>query len=590
MLSRRGSLLAALVAVLAGSALLPGRSQAVGRAARRQPGPPASAPALVTDEVLRRADDYPADWLHYAKNYRGHRFSPLEQIDRASVGRLVPKWCFSLGTLGPQQCTPIVHRGVMYVTAPGGKVMAVKADSGELLWKFDAKLPEDAEKYGPLNNRGAAVYQDRVIWIDVVGRIWAHEAATGKVVWQAPTDYFRLGYTKTLAPLVVKGKVVFGTSGGEYGIRGYVEARDAATGKRAWKTYTVPAPGEPGSETWPTGSDAWEHGGAPTWMTGSYDPDLDLIYWTTGNGGPWSAEERAGDNLYCCSVLALDADSGRLRWHYQFVPNDDWDYDCNGTPVLAEIEHEGKPTPVLALAVKNGYFYVLDRRNGRFLKHAQVAETLTWAKGLESKTGRPIEAPGARPPKGSDERVFVAPSALGTVNWWGMAFHPRRNWMVLVANETGMMHCWDPIPFVPGEPFIGDKGDEFLKGMRRATERPGRVCAWDLKSMKKQWEAEPELEVRWGGAVVTGGELVLAGTMRGFLQALDAETGRRLWQFQTGSGIMAHPVTYAVDGKQYVAVVSGRGGVANPAGGAWEFFKHLKHDHSSGMVFAFGLP
>lgn len=580
-----GACLLGLIAVLA-CVFIPAFSQDAAGARRVRL---AHAPALVSDDVLTRADEYASDWLMYAKNYRGHRFSPLDEINRDSVRRLVPKWCFSTGTHGGQQCTPLVHRGVMYVTSTRGRISAIDAASGDLLWDFDSRLPDDVNRYAATDaNRGAALYRDRVIWSNLIGRIFAHDAKTGKVLWQVTPDYYRLGYVKTLAPLVVKGKVITGTSGGEFGTRGFVEARDAETGKRVWKTYTIPGPGEPGHETWPD-NDAWEHGGAPTWITGSYDPQLNLIYWATGNGAPWSAEERPGDNLYCCCILALDADTGRIRWHFQFVPNDDWDYDCNVTPVLAEIEHEGKSTPVLAMAVKNGFLYVLDRRNGKFLKATPVAETLTWAKGL-NPAGRPIENSGARPPRGSTKRVFVAPSALGTVNWWGSAFDPGRQWLVLIANETGMSHVWDPIPYVPGEQFIGSQGDEFPQGMRRTAERPGRVCAWDLRTLKKQWEAERELEVRWGGPLVTGGGLVFTGTLRGILQALDAGTGRRLWQFQTGSGIMAHPVTYQVEGRQYVAIVSGKGGVTNPASLSPELFKHQKNHNSSGMVFAFGLP
>lgn len=550
----------------------------------------ASAPANVTDEVLARADDYPADWLTYAKNYRGHRFSPLDQINRENVRRLAPKWCFSLGTLGAQQCTPIVHRGVMYVTSTQGRINAVNAETGELLWQFDSKLPEDALKYGPDANRGAAVYQDRVYWCNIVGTLFCHDAKTGEVIWKVTPDYYRLGFSKTFAPLIVKGMVITGIGGGEFGVRGFIEARSAETGKRIWKTYTIPAPGEPGSETWPSEGDAWEHGGGPTWITGSYDPDLNLIYWSTGNAGPWSALERPGDNLYTCCMLALEPATGKIRWHFQFVPGDDWDFDCNGTPILTEIEHEGKMTPVAVQAVKNGFLYVLDRRNGRFLKAVRVSDTLNWAKGVDPKTGRPIENSGVRTRKGSREKVFVAPSALGTVNWWGMAFDPRRQSVILVANETGNDLVWDPIPYVPGDLFSGLREPEFPHATRRTTERPGRVCAWDLRTMKKRWEAEPELEVRWGGSVVTGGDLVFTGTMRGYLQALDAETGKRLWQFQTGSGIMAHAITYAVAGKQYVTVVSGKGGAANPASLSYDFFKHMKNHNQSGMVFTFALP
>lgn len=317
---------------------------------------------------------------------------------------------------------------------------------------------------------------------------------------------------------------------------------------------------------------------------------MNLIYWTTGNGAPWSSEQRPGDNLYSCSVLALDADTGKIRWHFQFVPSNDWDYDCNTVPILAELPHGGETVPVLVAAVKNGYFYVIDRRSGKFLKDAQFADLVTWAKGLDPVTGRPIETGTARPKPGTKEKVTVAPSALGAANWWATAYDPGRKSLFIVANETIMDHTWEPIDFVPGQPYIGVNHSEFSEGLRRSAPRPGRVAAWDLVTMKKKWEAERELEVRWGGPLATGGDLVFSGTLRGFLQALDSDTGRRLWQFQTGSGIMAHPVTYSVNGRQYVAIVSGKGGVANPAGLSPDLIRHRINHHNSGMVFAFALP
>ncbi|MGV3721842.1 MAG: pyrroloquinoline quinone-dependent dehydrogenase [Actinomycetota bacterium] len=551
--------------------------------------PPKHAPVLITDTVLAHAEEYSADWVMWAKTYRGQRYSPLAEINRANVTKLAPKWAYSLGTHGAQQCTPVVHRGVMYVTGAGGKLHALRADTGDLLWSFDSKLPADTARFGSDTNRGVAIYRDLVIWCNFAGEIFAHNARTGTVVWKRVTADYRRGYTRTLAPLIVKGRVILGSSGGEFGVRGFVEALDAATGKPAWRTHTIPAPGEAGNETWPPGNQ-WEHGGAPTWVTGSYDPELNLIYWTTGNGAPWSAEDRPGDNLYTCCVLALDADTGERKWHFQFVPNDDWDYDCNATPILAEIQHGGERTPILAVALKSGFIYVIDRRDGRFLKGAPFADTINWAKGLDPSTGRPIETGKARPRKGKDDRPFVIPSALGAANWWATAFDAKRGNLIVVGNETGMRHVWDPVEFEPGKEFIGWAQGEFQDNTKRTAARPGRVSAWNLETMKKSWEAPRESEIRWGGPLVTGGDLVFSGTMRGFLQALDAENGKPLWQFQTGSGIMAHPVTYAVDGKQYVALLSGRGGVANPTYISRDFFKDIKNHNSSGMVFAFALP
>jgi alcohol dehydrogenase (cytochrome c) len=547
-----------------------------------------NAPPIVDDRVLADTERYAADWLTYAGSYRGQRFSPLAEVDRRNVASLVPKWAFSLGTVGAQQCTPIVHRGVMYVTSTGGRINAVNAETGELIWEFDSRPPADAGNWGPDTNRGPAIYKDHVIWCNVAGTIFAHDRRTGEVRWSVTPDNYKLGFVKSLAPLIVKGKVIVGTSGGQYGVRGFVEALDAETGQRAWKTYTIPGPGEPGHETWPQDNDSWEHGGGCTWVTGSYDPELNLIYWGTGNAGPWNADKRPGDNLYTCSLLALDADTGKIRWHYQVVPNDTWDYDASVTPVLTEIEHDGKTVPVIVVAVKDGFFYVLDRRDGNFLKARQFADRVTWCKGLDRATGRPIPNPDARP--NGTKRVFVSPSAVGATNWWGTAHHPGRKWLYIVANETGMEHVFKPVDYVPGQLFTGYYVEELPKVMYRTSKTPGRLIAFDLQTMDKRWEAEREPQVRWGGMLVTAGELLFAGTMRGYLQAMDAETGKRLWQFQTGSGVMAHPVTYAVGGKQYVAVVSGRGGVANPGSISPSFFEGLKNQHASGMVFAFALP
>ena len=561
----------------------------------QEPASISHAPQLVTDEVLRRADEYTGEWLMYTKNYAGQRFSPLNQINRDNVSRLAPKWAFSMGTRGSQQSTPLVHRGVMYVTSTQGRIFALRADTGDLLWEFDSQLPPDAMQFGLSDaNRGAAIYKDKVIWSNMTSTIFCHEASTGKLMWQKTSDDYRLGYTKGMAPLIVRGKVITGMAGGEFGTRGYVEAHDADTGKQVWKSYTIPGPGEPGHETWPKNSDAWKHGGAQTWITGSYDPELNLIYWTTGNGGPWSGEARPGSNLHCASVLALDADTGKIRWYYQFVPNDDWDFDASVTPVLAEVEHDGRVTPVIAMALKSGFLYVLDRRDGRFLKGVKFSDTPEppfWAKGLDPKTGRPIESPHARPNTESNGRTFVAPSVLGGANWWSMAFHPTRQWIVIVSNETGNERFWDkPMEYKPGTVF-GPDLSQMGRSTRRTAERPGRVSAYDLRTMKKQWEAEPEPEVRWGGPLVTAGDLVFAGTMRGFLQALDATNGRTLYQFQTGSGIMAFPITYAVGGKQYIAIVSGKGGVADRSLNFFpDFFRDLKNHNTSGMVFGFALP
>lgn len=471
------------------------------------------APEVVTDDDLVKADEYGGDWLMYAGNYRGQRYSPLGQIDRGNVAGLVPKWAFSLGALGAQECTPVVHRGVMYLTASDGSLQAVRADTGELLWRFDSELPDDVSTFTPTDvNRGATIYKDRVYWNNIIGTVYCHDAKTGEVIWQETPDYFRLGFSKTLAPLIVKGMVITGISGGEYGIRGFLEALDAETGERVWKTYTIPGPGEKGHETWPQNNDAWEHGGAPTWVTGVYDPDLSLIYWTTGNAGPWSSEQRPGDNLHTCSVIAFDADTGAMKWTYQLVPNDDWDYDANVTPVLTEIEHEGKQTPVIALAIKTGFLYVLDRRDGRFLKGVKFSDTPVppfWATGLDPETGRPIESVHARPRKGMEDSVVVSPSATGTANWFSTAFHPPNQLMVIVANETTNHRFWTPDEYVPGEFFISGNLEEFedkeFEGMfRRVGEWPGRVCAYDLRTMTKKWEAQREPEIRWGGPADDG--------------------------------------------------------------------------------------
>ncbi len=502
------------------------------------------------------------------------RFSPLDQIDEASVGRLGLAWSLELGTKRGLEATPILVEGVLYVTGTWSVVSAVDARTGRLLWRHDPQVPrrETASKACcDVVNRGVAVHGGRVFAGTLDGRLLALDAATGAVVWEKLTVDPALPYSITGAPRVVKGKAVIGNGGAEYGVRGYVTAYDAATGDQAWRFYTVPGdPSRPfehaelerAAETW-TG-EWWKVGGGGTvWDSMAFDPELDLLYVGTGNGSPWSRHVRSpggGDNLFLSSILALRPDTGELVWHYQTTPGDRFDYTATQHMILADLEIDGRTRPVLMQAPKNGFFYVLDRASGELVSAAPYAGKVTWAKGVGAD-GRPVEVDFDL----VGETAEIWPSTKGGHNWQPMAFHPETGLVYVPAIENATFYRQDPdFAFIPGTWNVGYG----LVPPTRPIAVSGHLLAWDPVAQQEAWRVE--LPNAWnGGVLATAGNLVFQGTGTRTFAAYRASDGAKLWETDVPSGIIAAPITYALDGRQYVAVLSGWGGGFSLNMGPW---------------------
>lgn len=496
------------------------------------------------DQIVHTARN-PENWVTYSGDYSGERYSELKQIDAKTVSRLAPAWVFQTQVLGKFETTPLVIDGIMYFTGPDDHGYAVDARTGRAIWRYERELPAKIPACCGRVNRGFAVLGNKLFMATLDAHIVALDSKTGNVIWDVEAADYKLGYTFTVAPLVVKDKVVVGISGGEYGIRGFVDAYDGETGKRAWRFYTVPAPQERGNETW--SGDSWKSGGAPAWVTGTFDPELNLIYWSTGNPSPSDdISVRKGDNLYSNCVLALDADIGKLKWYFQFTPADAHDWDATETPVLLDLKVDGKPRKLLAHANRNGFFYLLDRTNGGLL-FAKPFGHVTWAKEI-GPDGRPRLLPVAT----SDEKgKVVCPGAAGATNWMSPSFSQQTGLLYVVAREQCDLFTAIPQPFHPGHPYLGSVY------YKPAEERPwGAVRAIDPLTGQIKWEFK-YISAPWAGALSTAGGLVFSGDMEGYFIAFDAATGKDLWHFETGAVIYDSPMTYAVGGKQYVAIASG---------------------------------
>ncbi|HEV2388474.1 MAG TPA: PQQ-dependent dehydrogenase, methanol/ethanol family [Candidatus Acidoferrales bacterium] len=505
----------------------------------------AAARAQVSYRQILEAPQRPDNWLTYSGDYSGKRYSALDQVNAANVARLAAAWVFQTAVDGKFEATPLVIDGVMYATGPEDNAWALDARTGRTLWHYQRPLPVKIPACCGRVNRGFAALGNKLFMATLDGRVVALDAKTGNVIWDVAAADSQKGYTFTVAPLAVKDKVVVGISGGEYGVRGFVDAYDAETGRRAWRFYTVPGPGEPGHETW--AGDSWQRGGAPAWITGSYDPELNLVYWPTGNPSPSDdTSERAGDNLYSNSVLALDADTGKLRWYFQFTPNDAHDWDATQVPVLLDMNLGGRPRKLLALANRNGFFYLLDRTSGQFLLARPFAH-VTWASGV-GPDGKPQVLPGTAPTK---EGTVVCPGAEGATNWMSPSYSPQTNLFYVAAREQCDVFTASPQPFHPGRPYIGSvyfkPDDQPAWGALRALDPATGQIRWEFKYLTPPW----------GGALSTAGGLVFAGDMEGYLVAYDAGTGKPLWHFETGSPVYSAPMSYAIDGKQYIVVASG---------------------------------
>ncbi|QQD17874.1 methanol/ethanol family PQQ-dependent dehydrogenase [Spongiibacter nanhainus] len=542
------------------------------------------------------------DIVSYGLGPQGQRFSPLKSVNTKNVKNLVPIWSFSFGgeKQRGQESQPLVKDGVMYVTGSYSRIFAVDVKTGEELWQYDARLPDGIMPCCDVINRGAALYGDLVIFGTLDAKLVALNAKTGKPVWRKTVGDYQAGYSMTAAPLIVKGKVITGVSGGEFGIVGKVEARDAKTGKLIWTRPTVEGhmgylngkengiTGGEAGRTWP--GDMWKTGGAATWLGGTYDPDVDLLFFGTGNPAPWNSHLRPGDNLYSASRLAIDPDTGKIVWHFQTTPHDGWDFDGVNEVVSFDYKDRGKTIKAAATADRNGFFYVLNRENGDFIRGFPFVKNITWAKGLD-KNGRPIFNPDNRPgnpattgkdgKKGKD--VFSIPSFLGGKNWMPMAYSQDTGLFYVPSNEWGMDIWNEPVNYKKGAAYLGSGFT--IKPIFE--EYIGSLKAIDPKTGKIVWEHRNNAPL-WGGVLATAGGLVFTGNPEGYLMAFDAKSGEMLYKFNTGSGIVSSPITWEQDGEQYVTVVSGWGGAIPLWGG--EVAKRIKNFNQGGSVWTFKLP
>ena len=544
----------------------------------------------VTDWRLLEADKDANNWLTYYRTYNGWRYSPLSEINTQTVRRLAPKWLLSLGEAGNQQATPLVNDGIIIVTSPLGvemnRVYAVDATSGRVLWKHEHKLPEEMTglvRIIPMN-RGAALYKDKVYFGTLDAQLVALQAATGEVAWQTTVADYKDGYFFTMAPLAVKGKIIVGSSGpGEMGPRGFIAGFDADTGKELWRTYTIPAAGEPGADTW--AGESWKYGGGAVWLTGTYDPQLNLVFYGTGNPAPWDANLRKGANLYTTSAVALDVDTGRMKWYYQYHSNDTWDLDTPHEHLLLSLQRDGRSMPITFQPNKTGFYFSLDRNSGKFIAAKRFTRNVNIWKDVDPQTGKLIENPGMRPEAGAPP-IDLCPSIFGGRNWAHAAYHPGTGLVYLPSMEMCNTYSLvKDIVYRRGALYIGA---EFTA--HAAQDQAGAVRAIDPAKGETAWEWWTRAPIQAGGAMATGGGLVFAGTQDGKLVALNATNGEQLWEFSLGTPVTGPPVTYSVGGRQYVAVVTGGGKVTiNDLVGKDPRLQYLKDVPIGGTLNVFGL-
>ena len=522
-------------------------------AAQQRSGDPATetisaAPSFapVTPQRLLNSDAEPQNWLMYSGNYFSQRYTRLDQIDTENAGQLEMQWAFQLRALDRAETTPLVVDGVMYVTESPNNVIALDARTGSQYWRYNHELPDVMNFCCGRNNRGVAVLGDRLYMSTLDAHLIALDAKTGSVIWDTEVADEATGYSATAAPLVVGDKILTGVAGGEYGIRGFIDAYEQETGELAWRLYTIPGPDHPDNVTWEGNS--WRTGGSASWMTGSYDPELNLVYWGTGNPGPqMNGDMRVGDNLYSDAVLAINPDTGEMVWYFQFTPHDVHDWDATQIPILADSEFGGQERKLMLWPNRNAFFYVLDRETGEFLLGEPYAEQ-TWAEGLDA-TGRPILIPGRVP---TVEGTIVSPSVLGASNWWSPSYSPRTDLLYVMAHDGESTYYVRDDEYVAGEAFRGGGNqtplpqESYLSAVRAISPRTG----------ERVWEYQVRARST-AGVLSTAGDVVFSGTTDGFFFALDAETGEELWHINVGSRVHASPMSYMVDGKQYVAIAAG---------------------------------
>ena len=565
-----------------------------------------AANAGVTDKDIMNDQMTTDDVVSYGMGLRGQRFSPLNKINKDTVKEIRPVWAFSLGgeKQRGQESQPLVKDGVMYVTGSYSRVYAIDTRTGDELWQYDARLPDGIMPCCDVINRGVALYGDLVIFGTLDAKLVALNKDTGKVVWKKKVEDYKGGYSISAAPIIVKGKVITGIAGGEFGVVGKVRAYNATNGKIVWERPTVEghmgyiwkngkkmkngiSGGKPG-QTWP--KDLWKSGGAAPWNGGTYDADTDLLFFGTGNPAPWNSHLRPGDNLFSSSRLAIDPDTGKIVWHFQTTPHDGWDFDGVNELVSFNYKQGGKTIKAAATADRNGFFYVLNRENGDFIRGFPFVDKISWAKGLDKKTGRPIYIDSNRPgnPAASKDgkkgsTVVAAPSFLGGKNWMPMSYSKETGLFYVPSNEWEMDIWNEPTAYKKGAAYLGagftikSINDDYIGVLRAIDPKTGKI-KWTYKNYAPLW----------GGVLSTAGGLVFMGNPEGYLMAFDATTGEMKYKFNTGSGIVGSPVTWEQDGEQYISVLSGWGGAVPLWGG--DVAKRVKHFNQGGSVWTFKLP
>jgi alcohol dehydrogenase (cytochrome c) len=509
----------------------------------------ASLNAQVSSDRLLQADREPHNWLTYSRTYSNQRFSPLTQITPANVANLELQWVWQARSLEKFEATALAVDGVLYTVQAPNDVVALDAATGRIFWTFSHTPAADARLCCGRVNRGVSILGDTLFMGTIDAHLIALDSRTGQVRWNTQVAASNERYAITHAPLVVGDSVIVGTAGGDFGVRAFIAAFDAKTGRERWRFYTVPAPGEPGNDTW--SGESWKTGGAAVWNAGAYDPDANLVYFGTGNPWPdWDGRERRGDNLYSDSVVALDPATGRLKWHYQFTPHDELDYDSTQVPVLADIDWQGRPRKVMLWANRNGLAYVLDRTTGEVL-HAKPYVKVTWTNGFD-KNWRPMRVPGQVP---SEVGTVIYPTVLGATNWQPASFSPRTGLFYVSAWEnTSTVAVEGSTPRGIGANPLGQAHLE--RNTRTEQEGFGVVRALDPRTLDAKWEFKMS-DTTWGGVLTTASDLLFSGGKEGYFFALDARSGKLLWRLALGGQVNAGPMSYAINGKQYIAINAG---------------------------------
>jgi len=530
--------------------------------ARAQQPPPVVIPTPpllqnyqpVTPERLLKPED--ENVLMIRRTYNGWGYSPLKQINASNAGRLQPVWSFATGSTSGHEAPPLVNNGVMFVATPGNQVLAIDAKRGTLLWRYLNTPPPDVIQLHR-TSRGVALAGDKVFFARAEAVLVALDARTGKEVWSATVGDNAKGYYISMAPLVADGKVLVGTSGGELGVRGFVSAFDAETGRQLWKVFTVPAPGEPGSETWPKDGDQWKTGGGSIWVTANYDPETKLAFFGTGNGGPWMGDQRPGDNLYTSSTIAIDVTTGTIKGHHQYDPNESWDWDEVSPPILVDYQRNGRTVKGLIDVARDGYLWFLERTDGQIkFVDGQPYVKQNVFRSIDPHTGRPDVDPDRKP--GTGKLADFCPSFWGGKNWPPIAFNPDTRMIYIPANENLCSTIIGrEVTYAPGTSFVGATNTLIIAD---GADHIGEVQAWNVDTAKRVWTHKYADSPTWGPMLTTGGNLVFSGgTNDRKFHAFDAKSGKLLWEFPTSSGIIGQPSTFMVDGVQYVAVQSGWG-------------------------------